>query len=82
MGLHLSEVSTIFYEFYKFQHLHPRSRRNGFTNKSSDFADRPSGRKLRLQLGPWPHGRRRELDSSKAKAWLGRERAGEWCRLT
>jgi hypothetical protein len=82
LDLHFSEFSTIFYRIYKIQHLHPRSRRNGFANRSSDFADRPSERKFRLQLGPWRHGRRRELDSGEGKAQLGRERAGEWCRLT
>jgi hypothetical protein len=52
MSLYFSDFPTIFYAFYKIQHLHPRSRRNRFTNRSSDFADRHSGRKLRLQLGP------------------------------
>jgi hypothetical protein len=54
-----------------------RSRRDSFTNRPSNFADRPSGRKIRLQLGPWRHGRRRELNSGEGKARLGRERAGE-----
>jgi hypothetical protein len=80
MSLYFSDFPTIFYAFYKIQHLHPRSRRNRFTNRSSDFADRPSGRKLRLQLGPWRHGRRRELDSGEGKARLGRERARECSR--
>jgi hypothetical protein len=30
-----------------------------------------------LQLGPWRHGQRRELDSGEGKARIGRERAGE-----
>jgi hypothetical protein len=77
IGFAFYHFSTIFYEFYKVQHLHPRSRRNSFTNKSSDFADRPSGREIRLQLGPWRHGRRRELDSGEGKARLDRERAKE-----
>jgi hypothetical protein len=76
LSLHFYEVSTIFYAFYKIKHLHPRSRRNKFTNRSSEFANRPSRRKLRLQLGRWRHGRRRELDSGKGNARLGRERAG------
>jgi hypothetical protein len=77
LSLNFSEFLAIFYAFYKIQHLHHRSRRNGFTNRSSDFADRPSGRKLRLQLGAWRHGQRRELDSGQGKARLGRERVGE-----
>jgi hypothetical protein len=72
--LHFPDFSVISYGFYKIQHLHPRSRRNNFTNRSSDFADRLSGCKLRLQLGLWRHGRRRELNSDKGKARVGRER--------
>jgi hypothetical protein len=55
----------------------PRSRRDNFTNRPSNFADRPLGRKIRLQLGPLRHGRRRELNSGEGKARLGRKRAGE-----
>jgi hypothetical protein len=75
--LHLYHFSTIFYKFYKVQNLHPISRRNSFTNRPSDFTDRFSGRKFRLQLGPWCHGRQRELDSGEGKARLSRERAEE-----
>jgi hypothetical protein len=46
-------------------------------NRPSNFADRPSRRKFRLQLGPWRHGRRWELNSGEGKARLGRERVGE-----
>jgi hypothetical protein len=46
-------------------------------NRPSNFADRPSGRKFRLQLGPWRHGRRWELNSGEGKARLGQERVGE-----
>jgi hypothetical protein len=49
----------------------PRSRRDRFTNRPSNFADRPSGQKFRLQLGPWRHGWRRELNSGEGKARLG-----------
>jgi hypothetical protein len=54
-----------------------KSRRDRFTNRPSNFADRPSGRKFRLQLGPWRHGRRWKLNSSEGKARLGRESVGE-----
>jgi hypothetical protein len=46
-------------------------------NRPSNFADRPSGRKFRLQLGPWRHGRRWELNFGEGKAQLGQERVGE-----
>jgi hypothetical protein len=55
----------------------PRSRRDSFTSRPSNFADRPSWRKLRLQLGPWRHGRWTELNSGEGNARLGRERVGE-----
>jgi hypothetical protein len=54
-----------------------KSRRDRFTNRPTNFADRPSGRKFRLQLGPWHHGRRWELNSDEGKARLGWERVGE-----
>jgi hypothetical protein len=62
-----------FYEFLRIiqdSAPSPRSRRDRFTNM-------PLGRKFRLQLGPWRHGRRRELNSGEGKARLGRERVGE-----
>jgi hypothetical protein len=73
---------VFFYFFYHFlqilQDSAPslRSRRDRFTNRPSNFVDRPSGRKFRLQLGPWRHGRRWELNSGEGKAQLGRERVG------
>jgi hypothetical protein len=54
-----------------------KSRRDRFMNRPSNFADRPSGRKFRLQLGPWRHGRWWELNSGEGKARLGRERSGD-----
>jgi hypothetical protein len=77
---------AFFWFFYDFLRIlqysapSPRSRKDSFTNRPSNLEDRPSGRKLRLQLGPWCHGRRRELDSGEGKARLGRERAGECSR--
>jgi hypothetical protein len=54
-----------------------KSRRDGFTNRPSNFAVRPSGQKFRLQLGPWHHDRRWELNFGEGKPRLDRERAGE-----
>jgi hypothetical protein len=64
------QFSTNFQNFNKF-------RRDRFTNRPSNFADRPSEQKFRLQLGPWRHGRWWELNSGEGKARLGRERVGE-----
>jgi hypothetical protein len=74
------KLVCIFLNFLRFSTDFTRfskSRRDRFTNRPSNFVDRPSWRKLRLQLGPWHHGWRRELDSSEGEAWLGRERVGE-----
>jgi hypothetical protein len=73
----------IFRFFYDFLRIlqdsapSPRSRRDSFTNRPSNFADRPLGRKIRLQLGPWRHGQRRELNSGEGKAQLSRKRVIE-----
>jgi hypothetical protein len=71
LGLYFSVFSTIFYEFYKIQHLH-------IDLVETDLRTGP-----RIsQTGPRAIGslapcRRRELNSGEGKARLGRERVGE-----
>jgi hypothetical protein len=70
-------IFLIFLRFSTNFQIFSKSRRDRFTNRPSNFADRPSGRKFRFQLGPWRHGRWWELNSGEGKARLGRERVGE-----
>jgi hypothetical protein len=77
LGLYFSDFFYDFLLILQDWAPSPRSRRDRFMNRPSNFADRLSGRKFRLQLGPWRHGWRRELNSGEGKARLGRERVGE-----